>query len=80
MMLILHAPTTNQKNQKREIETIWFNPPFSKSVSTNVATTFLQLVMKHFPTSHKLHKIFNFNTGKVSRSCINNMSKIIKGQ
>ena len=34
-------------------------PPFSKSVSTNFAKTFLQLVEKHFPRSHKLHKIFN---------------------
>ena len=29
--------------------------------------------------SHKLHKIFNGNTVKVSKSCMNNMSKIIKG-
>ena len=29
--------------------------------------------------SHKLHKIFNGNTVKVSNSCMNNMSKIIKG-
>ena len=34
-------------------------PPFSKSVSTNFAKTFLQLVEKHFPRNHKLHKIFN---------------------
>ena len=75
MMLILHTPTINQKNQKREREITWFNPPVSKSVSTNVATA---LVIKHFPTSHKLHKMFNLNTDKVSCSCINNMSKIIK--
>ena len=65
------------KTQKRKI--IWFNPPFNKSVSTNVAKTFLQLVTKYFPRRHKLHKIFNRNTVKVSYSCMNNMSKIIKG-
>ena len=65
------------KTQKRNI--IWFNPPFSKSVSTKVAKAFLQLVTKHFPRSHNFHKIFNRNTIKVSCSCINNISKIIKG-
>ena len=64
------------KTGKRNI--ICFNPPFSKPVSTNVAKTFLQLVTKHFPRTHKLHKIFNRNTIKVSYSCMNNMSKIIK--
>ena len=34
---------------------------------------------KHFPRTHKLHKFFNRNTIKVSYSCMNNMSKIIKG-
>ena len=27
---------------------IWFNPPFSRNVSTNVAKKFLQLLDKHF--------------------------------
>ena len=41
--------------------------------------TFLQVVTKHFPRSHKLHKMFNRNTIKVSYSCMNNVSKIIDG-
>ena len=56
-----------------------FNSSFSKSISTNVAKTFLQLLTKHFRRSHKLHKIFNRATVKVSYSCMKNMSKIIKG-
>ena len=63
------------KTQKRNI--IWFNPPFNKSVSTNVSKTFIQLVTKRFPRSHKFHKIFNRKTVKVSYSCMN-MPKIIK--
>ena len=58
---------------------IWSNPRFSKSVSTNVAKAFFQMVTKHFPGSHKLHKIFHRNTVQVSYNCMNNMSKIIKG-
>ena len=78
-MLIWNTPTTNKKKlktQKRNI--IWFTRHFSKSISTNVAKTFLQLVRKHFSRSQKFHKIFNRNTVKVSYSCINSMSKIIK--
>ena len=37
------------------------------------------MVTKHFPESHKLHKIFHCNTVQVSYNCMNNMSKIIKG-
>ena len=72
---------TNNKSEKpktRKWNIIWFNPPFSKSVSTNVAKTFLQLVTKHFPRSHKLHKIFNRNTVKVSYSCKISSRNIIK--
>ena len=36
------------------------------------------MVTKHFPRTHKLHKTFNRNIVKVSYSCMNNMSKIIK--
>ena len=53
---------TNNKSEKpktRKRNITWFNRPFSKSASTNVAKTFLQLVAKHFPRSHKLYKIFN---------------------
>ena len=38
---------------------IWFNPPYSKNVKTNIARDFLRLLDKHFPPSHKLYSIFN---------------------
>lgn len=47
-------------------------------MKTNVAKTFLHLIDKHFPRTHKLHKIFNRNTVKVSYSCTENIEKIIK--
>ena len=69
----------SEKPKRRKRNKILFNPLFSNSVSTNAAKTFLQLLTKHFPISHKLHKIFNCNTVKVIYSCMNNMSKIING-
>ena len=43
-----------------------------------MAKSFLQLVDKHFPRSHKLHKVFNRNNLKISYSCMTNMANIIK--
>ena len=57
---------------KRKRNIIWFNPPYSKNVRTNVAHKFLALTDKHFPKSSVLHKIFNRNSVKVSYSCMPN--------
>ena len=56
-------------------------------VSSEVSYMFLVLSAKtkissdevdtHFPAGHKLHKIFNRNTVKVSCSCMNNVGSII---
>jgi hypothetical protein len=69
------TPSTKTKNRKRNI--IWYNPPFSVNVKTNVAKKFLSLVKKHFGINHRYHKIFNKNNIKVSYSCMPNMAKII---
>ena len=39
---------------------------------------FLQLIDTHLPLTYKLHKIFNRNAVKVSYSCTQNISQIIK--
>ena len=44
---------------------------------TKVGHYFLKLLDKHFPRHHKLHKIFNRNTVKVSYSCTKNIKSII---
>ena len=69
------AKTHNKRNHKRNI--IWFNHPFSKNASTKISKYFLNLLDKHFPQNHRLHKIFNRNSVKVSYSCTKNMKTII---
>ena len=69
---------TREARRKRQRNIIWFNPPYSKSVQSNVGKQFLRLLEKHFPKEHKLHKIFNKNSVKVSYSCMPNMASIIK--
>ena len=66
------------EKKKRRRKIIWFNPPYSRTVKTKIAHNFLKLIDKHFPRNSKFYKIFNRNTIKVSYSCMNNMSQIIK--
>ena len=66
---------TNTPNRKRKI--IWFNPPFNKNVTTKIGKYFLNLIDKHFPPHHRLHKIFNRNNVKISYSCTKNIKNII---
>ena len=64
------------KSRQRNI--IWFNPPFNKSVKTNVAKIFFRFSDKHFPRTNRLNKMFNRKTVKVSYNCMENVRQIIK--
>ena len=74
--LKFNKPTKKTK-RTRSRKIIWFNPPYSNNVKTNVARKFLNIVNKCFPKSHRLHRIFNRNNLKVSYSCLPNVSRII---
>ena len=71
------ASASPKTNSTRRRNIIWFNPPFSKSVKTNVGKTFLKLIDKHFPPSNSLHKIFNRNNVNVSYSCMEKIKSAI---
>ena len=67
--------TSEKKTRKRKV--IWFNPPFSLNVKTNVGKIFFKLVKRHFPKENPLRKIFNKNTLKVSYSCMHNAASAL---
>ena len=67
---------TEQKRKRRR-NIIWFNPPYNKNVKTNIGRAFISLLEKSFPTDHKLRKIMNRNTVKLSYSCMPNIKQII---
>ena len=77
------GPRVERNNQQRDASNsrkrkiIWYNPPFSKNVKTNIGQKFLGLVDKHFPRGSKLHKKFNRNTIKISYSSMRNVASII---
>ena len=65
MNLTYQKPEKASRKRKRKPRRVmYFNPPFSKSVSTNVIKLFFNLIDKYFPKVHKLHKCFNRNTVK----------------
>ena len=65
-----------QRNRKRQI--IWFNPPFTANLKTNVGKLFMRLIDKHFPSHDKFHKLFNRNNVKPSCSCMPRMKYVIQ--
>ena len=66
---------TRQTTQRNMVQ-----PPYSKSVKTNVAQKFLLLIDKHFPPSNKLHKIFNRHTVRVSYFINKHNNKILNSK
>ena len=71
------GPPTQQRKRRRNV--IWFNPPYNKNVQTNIGREFISLINRSFPTGHKLRKIFNRNTLKLSYSCMPNVKQLIDG-
>ena len=71
------ARKEHREKNNRNRKTIWFNPLYSKQVSTSIAKRFLNLLDHHFPKQYRLYKIFNRNNVKVSCSCTENMSSLI---
>ena len=79
--LLFQKPETTSNHidmkSKHKRKIIWFNPPYSMNIKTNIGKIFLQLIKKHFPRHNNLHKIFNKNSVKVSYSCMGSVSSII---
>ncbi|KAJ8027867.1 hypothetical protein HOLleu_29941 [Holothuria leucospilota] len=74
---LTYSESSLKKKRNRLRNIIWFNPPFSMNVKTNIGHLFLNLVKKHFPTGSALHKIFNRNTLKISYCCMGNIQRTI---
>ena len=67
------------QRRNRAWKIIWYNPPYNKNVKSRIGREFLHLIDECFPAGHKLRKIFNRNTLKLSYSCMPNVQQIIKG-
>ncbi len=59
-----YVKTRSSVKRLRKRNIVWFNPPYSDHVKTNIGREFLRLVAIHFPPHHRLHKIFIKTTSK----------------
>ena len=75
--LKFEPPRASPRRNRPRKNTLWYNPPFSKSMQTDIGKKFLTLVDKCFPHKNPLRKIFNRNTVKVSYSCTSNIKQAI---
>ena len=74
---LVYKPNANKPTKrKRQRNILWYNPPFSLSVRTNIGHCFLSLIKKHF-SNHKYHK-FNSNTIKLNYYCKPNIGNTIR--
>lgn len=74
---ITYSKPTKRNSRPRKV--IWYKPPWSDDVSTNVGALFLRLLAKHFPSTSSLHRLFNRNNMKISYSCLPSMDAMIAG-
>ena len=74
----LSGPVMKSK-RRRCRQVIWFNPPFSANIKTNIGKRFFGIIRKHFPEESELSKNFNKKTVKLSYCCMPNMMSIISG-
>ena len=69
--------TTQPKKRQRKRRVIWWNPPYSTNVKTNVGKLFFKAMQKHFGKDNPLSKVFNKNTLKMSYRTVPNFKKLI---
>lgn len=72
------STSTPASKRKRKRNIIWFNPPFNKSVKSNIGKAFIKIIDEEFTKEHILHKIFNRQNIKISYSCMTNIQGIIR--
>ena len=65
----------NRKQRKRNI--IWFNPPYSDYVQTNVGKRFLEAIDECFGHNPELKKLSNRHNTKISYKCGPNLKQNI---
>ena len=51
--------TQDTHKRKRSRQVIWFNPPYSSNVKTNIGKVFFCILKKHFPNDCELLRLYN---------------------
>ena len=57
-------PHKKEEKRRRKRNIIWFNPPYSANVKTNIGKVFFRTLKKNFPRNDIFYKVFNKSTIK----------------
>ena len=68
----IDSNNVHSNHNRRSRNIIWFNPPYSRMVKTNIGKEFFKILDECFPQTNPLSKIFNRNKVKLSYSCCSN--------
>ena len=68
-----------KKTRRKKKRIVWFNPPYSMDVKTDVGAKFLKIIDRCFPPGSILHPVLNRKTLKLSYRCLPNIGSIIAG-
>ena len=73
------VPSNDQQHKKRRRRNVlWYNPPYSADVQSNVTKMFYAIIDKCFPEDHPyLGKLFNRKNMKLAYSTTRNVDAII---
>ena len=63
--------------RKRKRRVIWWNPPFSLAVQTNLTKLYYKIIERGIPKHGLLHKLFNKTNLRISYSCTENIGAFI---
>ena len=63
--------------RRRRTRNIYWNPPFSMNVKTNIGGRFLALIDRCFPKGSVMSKVFNRNNSKLSYRTLPNMKQVL---
>ena len=76
--LVYDPSETNKKRKRcRNKRKIYFNPPYSLNVKTNIGAKFLNLIDQCFSIGHPLQPLLNRKSVKISYRCLPNMGNLI---
>ena len=70
------ANKSSRKNRTRTRKIVWFNPPFSRNIETNIGKEFFKII-DNFPRNHILSGVINRNKIKLSYRTMKNMDQVI---
>ena len=70
------SDSQSKRNRRRTRQIVWFNPPYSMNIETNIGQEFLKLI-DNFPQNNILATIINISKGKLSYRTMKNMNQII---